>query len=38
MTKCIECECYLVRVYKCPHECDDCADCEPLDQKKRNED
>ncbi len=26
---CIECDCPLVRDYKCPHDCEWCKDCEP---------
>jgi len=29
--KCLECDCHLVRDYKCPHDCDMCRDCDPED-------
>ena len=29
MSRCIECDCYLIRDYKCPHDCDMCKDYDP---------
>lgn len=29
MSRCLECDCWLVRDYKCPHDCDMCKDCDP---------
>jgi len=26
---CLECDCSLVRDYKCPHDCYMCKDCDP---------
>ena len=31
MGRCLECDCYLVRDYKCPHDCDMCKDMDPED-------
>ena len=29
MGRCLNCECAVVRDYKCPHDCDLCGDCNP---------
>jgi len=33
MSRCIECDCYLVRDYRCPHNCEWCKDCDPEDEE-----
>lgn len=32
MGRCLECDCELVRDYKCPHDCTWCDDCDPDDE------
>ena len=31
--RCLECDCWLTRDYKCPHNCDMCKDCNPEDKE-----
>ena len=37
MSRCLECDCPLVRDYKCPHDCNWCKDYDPDDDDKNEE-
>ncbi len=33
MSRCIECDCELIRTYKCPHDCFMCEDMNPEEEE-----